>query len=160
MNEKTKRSPFASTSKFISEATITPPPETRELPTKDWATWALLHESDPATKSEHRELAVQLCRDRLDEISNQASSPVKKSYIITTACGHWARGTSMEEAANACVKAGASAWSKAFVTIVLNDPKPEIANDGSLLVEACAEIVPVGSVRNLKSIKTPPKLRV
>ena len=136
--------------RFVSDAaTITQPATKDETPNATWATWALLNE---ANKPDPQTSALFLCRDRLDAISNQASSPTIKRYVVATEDGYWGRGKSLSEAAEDAHLIGGSRWKKAFVTIVLNDETPEIGSNGALITEACAEVITVGSVDTLKSI--------
>ena len=137
--------------RFVSEnATITPPATSDDAtPNATWATWALLNE---ANKPDPQTSALFLCRDRLDAISNQASSPTIKRYVVATEDGYWGRGKSLSEAAEDALLIGGGRWKKAFVTIVLNDETPEINAVGALITEACAEVITVGGVDTLKSI--------
>jgi len=139
--------------RFVSDAaTITQPATKDETPNATWATWALLNEANDIGNSRHGQKVLFLCRDRLDAISNQASSPTIKRYVVATEDGYWGRGKSLSEAAEDAHLIGGSRWKKAFVTIVLNDETPEIGSNGALITEACAEVITVGSVDTLKSI--------
>ncbi len=121
----------------------------KEIPAADWANWALIKAWKDGGTPEEKATIAEFIAARFESI---ASQNVPRQFVITTNCGHWARGVNLEEAALAAIKAGASKTSKAFVTLVLNDATPEVSGDGRLISDSVSTQFNIGWAGTVGSI--------
>ena len=127
-----------------------------ETPQSNWAAWALLQAAEKPGALEEGSIG-RLCAQRLGQfVGDNPDSTLykigKRSFLISTGCGHWGRSNSIEAAAASAHKAGASKTSKAFVTLVLNDDTPEISRGGMMITESDSASFNIGCVGTIGGI--------